>query len=77
MEFCGIFVFALQSNKTFGQMEKTWYYCMAKKKQKKTLFFSVNMLINDMIKALMSFLLSALLLTHLFNPECYCPFVAL
>lgn len=38
---------------------------------------NVRVLITDIIKALMSLLLSALLLPHLFNPEHYCPCGAL
>lgn len=39
--------------------------------------FSVIMLITNIIKGLMSLLSPALLLPHLFNPECYHPHGAL
>lgn len=53
-------------------------HCKKKKKQKKqNIIFSVNTLITDIINAPMTLLLPALLLTHLFNPERYCPYVAL
>ena len=57
-------------------MEKIQYSCIVKKIQQ-NIIFSVSMLIADIIKALMSPLLSALLLPHLFNPERYCPYGAL
>lgn len=66
--------------KTFRQMDKIQYNCMVKKKKKEkeqNITFSVNMLFIDIIKALMSLLLSALLLTHLFNLAHNCPYVAL
>lgn len=52
------------------------YLCAVKKIQQ-NIILNVSMLITDIIKALMSLLLSALLLPHLFNPEHYCPYGAL
>lgn len=48
--------------------------CMVKKIQQSII---LNVSSTDIIKALMSLLLSALLLPHLFNPEHYCPCGAL
>lgn len=47
------------------------------KKIQQYVILDVGMLITDIIKALMSLLLSALLLQHLFNSQHYCPYGAL
>lgn len=52
------------------------HLCIVKKIQCNVIF-NARMLITDIIKALMSLLLPALLLQHLFNPERYCPYGAL
>lgn len=52
------------------------HLCIVKKIQCDVIF-NASMLITDIIKALMSLLLPALLLQHLFNPERYCPYGAL
>lgn len=49
-------------------------HCKKKKKIQQDITLDVSMMITDIIKAPMSFLLSALLLRHLFNPEHYCPY---
>lgn len=71
---------AVKQNFQTDGKDTVTYYCIVKKKKKQkkqNIIFSVNTLITDIINAPMSLLLPALLLTHLFNPERYCPYVAL
>lgn len=50
MKVCRIFICAEHTNRTLGQMEQIQRYCM-NKVRRWALFFCVNMVVTDIIKA--------------------------